>query len=42
MSETTLRLIHQALNKIVTNRDTLGALEVTTFPALPAQKRSES
>lgn len=38
MSEKSLRLIHQALYKILNNVDTMGAVSVTTFPALPASK----
>lgn len=36
MSERNLRLIHQALAKILNNVDTMGAISVTSFPALPA------
>lgn len=42
MSEKSLRLIHQALNKIVTNVDTMGAVSVTSFPALQASGPAET
>ena len=38
MSEKNLRLIHQALDKILNNVDTMGAIAVTAFPALPASR----
>lgn len=34
MSETTLRLIHQGLSKVVKELDEHSALSVTTYPAL--------